>query len=76
LNLLGYSTGIKFLGDGERQAHKHGAQGRHQWRRVHLAMDKATSEIRVVEFTSSRHGDSPTCPNCWTKFLIATKSAQ
>jgi hypothetical protein len=28
LNLLVDSTGIKFLGDGERQARKHGVQGR------------------------------------------------
>jgi hypothetical protein len=42
LNLLVDSTGIKFLGDG---------QGRRQWRKVHLAMDTATSDIRAVEFT-------------------------
>lgn len=43
LNLLVDNTGIKFLGDGERQARKHGVQGRRQWRKVHLAMDTATS---------------------------------
>ena len=36
LNLLVDSTGIKFLGDGEWQARKHGVQGRRQWRKVHL----------------------------------------
>ncbi|SDX64411.1 Transposase DDE domain-containing protein [Roseicitreum antarcticum] len=51
LNLLVDSTGIKFLGDGEWQAWKHGVQGRRQWRKVHLAMDTATSDIRAVEFT-------------------------
>ena len=51
LNLLVDSTGIKFLGDGEWQARKHGVQGRRQWRKVHLAMDTATSDIRAVEFT-------------------------
>ena len=59
LNLLVDSTGIKFLGDGEWQARKHGPQGRRQWRKVHLAMDTATSDIRAVEFTASRDGDSP-----------------
>ncbi|MBO6804863.1 MAG: IS5 family transposase, partial [Thalassospira sp.] len=49
LNLLVDSTGIKFLGDGEWQARKHGVQGRRQWRKVHLAMDPATSDIRAVE---------------------------
>ena len=62
LNLLVDSTGIKFLGDGEWQARKHGVQGRRQWRKVHLAMDTATSDIRAVEFTPSRDGDSPVLP--------------
>lgn len=63
LNLLVDSTGIKFLGDGEWQARKHGVQGRRQWRKVHLAMDTATSDIRAVEFTPSRDGDSPILPD-------------
>ena len=63
LNLLVDSTGIKFLGDGEWQARKHGVQGRRQWRKVHLAMDTATSDIRAVEFTPSREGDSPVLPD-------------
>ena len=58
LNLLVDSTGIKFLGDGEWQARKHGVQSRRQWRKVHLAMDTATSDIRAVEFTPSRDGPS------------------
>ncbi|WP_343504176.1 IS5 family transposase [Alloyangia pacifica] len=62
LNLLVDSTGIKFLGDGEWQARKHGVQGHRQWRKVHLAMDPATSDIRAVEFTPSRDGDSPVLP--------------
>lgn len=63
LNLLLDSTGIKFPGDGEWQACKHGGQGRRQGRKVHLAMDPATSDIRAVEFTSSRDGDSPVLPD-------------
>ena len=63
LNLLVDSTGIKFLGDGEWQARKHGPQGRRQWRKIHLAMDTATSDIRAVEFTPSRDGDSPVLPD-------------
>ena len=63
LNLLVDSTGIKFLDDGEWQARKHGVQGRRQWRKVHLAMDTATSDIRAVEFTPSREGDSPVLPD-------------
>jgi hypothetical protein len=63
LNLLVDSTGIKFLGDGEWQVRKHGVQGRRQWRKVLLAMDPATSDIRAVEFTPSREGDSPVLPD-------------
>lgn len=52
-------TGIKFRGDGERQARKHGVQGRRQGRKVHLARDTATSDIRAVGFTPSREGANP-----------------
>ena len=62
LNLLVDSTGIKLLGDGEWLARKHGAQRRRQYRKVHLAMDTATGDIRAVEFTSSREGDIRCCP--------------
>ncbi len=56
------STGIRFRGDGEWLARKHGATRRREWRKVHLAMDTATGDIRAVEFTSSRQGDSPLLP--------------
>ncbi|MCE6949418.1 transposase, partial [Cereibacter sphaeroides] len=36
---------------------------RRQWRKVHLAMDTETSDIRAVEFTPSREGDSPVLPD-------------
>lgn len=62
LNLLIDSTGIKVLGDGEWQARKHGVQGPRQWRKVHLTMDTATSDIRAVEVTSSNDGDSRVLP--------------
>ncbi|BAQ68006.1 transposase, IS4 family protein [Rhodovulum sulfidophilum] len=62
LNLLIDSTGIKFRGDGEWLARKHGASRRRQWRKVHLAMDAGTGDVRAVEFTSSRQGDSPLLP--------------
>ncbi len=63
LNLLVDSTGIKFLGDGEWLARKHGTHRRRQYRKVHLAMDTATSDICAVEFTSSDKGDSPVLPH-------------
>jgi hypothetical protein len=63
LNLLVDSTGVKVLGDGEWQARKHGPSRQRQWRKVHLAMDAATGDIRAVEFTSSHQGDSPVLPD-------------
>nr|WP_111302128.1 IS5 family transposase [Paracoccus saliphilus] len=62
LNLLIDSTGIKFRGDGEWQTRKHGPSRRRQWRKVHLAMDAGTGDVRAVELTSSRQGDSPLLP--------------
>lgn len=56
------STGIKFLCGDEWQARKHAVQSRRQWCKVLLAMDTATSDIRAVEFTPSREGDSPVLP--------------
>lgn len=67
LYLLVESTGIKFLDDGEWNARMHGVQGRRQWRNVHLPMDPATSDIRAVEFTPSRDGDSPVLPNLFAQ---------
>lgn len=63
LNLLVDSTGIKFLGDGEWLARKHGTHRRRQYRKVHLAMDTGSGDILAVEFTSSREGDSPVLPD-------------
>ncbi len=63
LNLLVDSTGVKIRGDGEWQVRKHGPSRRRQWRKVHLAMDKATGDIRAVEVTPSHQGDSPVLPD-------------
>jgi hypothetical protein len=48
LNLLVDSTGVKIRGEGEWQVRRHGASRRRQWRKVHLAMDVATGDIRAV----------------------------
>ena len=64
LNLLADSTGIKFLGDGEWLARKHGTHRRRQYCKVvHLAMDTGAGEIVAVDFTSSRERDSPVLPD-------------
>ena len=76
LNLLVDSTGIKFLGDGEWQARKHGVQGRRQWRKVHLAMDTSTSDIRAVEFTPAATVTVRSCRSCSTRSPQVTRSAR
>jgi len=63
LRLLVDSTGIKVRGEGEWHARKHGGARRRVWRKVHLAVDEATLEVRAVEVTGSGVGDAPMPPN-------------
>lgn len=62
LHLLVDSTGVKMLGEGEWKTKKHGAEYRRQWRKVHLAIDAQTLEIRAIEVTSNNVGDAPVLP--------------
>ncbi len=59
LYILADSTGIKFLGDGEWKANKHGAERRRQWRKVHPGIDAETLQIRAIVVTTNEVGDSP-----------------
>ncbi|MFK7339212.1 IS5 family transposase, partial [Acinetobacter baumannii] len=49
LHLLVDSTGLKFLGEGEWKRKKHGAEYRRQWRKLHIAIDAKTLQIRAVQ---------------------------
>ncbi|RLL62936.1 hypothetical protein DYS74_15810 [Sinirhodobacter hankyongi] len=51
-----------FCADGEWLTRKHGPSRRRQRRKVHIALDTKTGNIRAVDSTSSRHGDSPFLP--------------
>ena len=62
LDLLVDSTGIKFLGEGKWKCKKHGAEYRRQWRKVHLAIDARTLDIRAIEVTDNGTGDAPMLP--------------
>jgi len=62
LHLLIDSTGIKFEGDGEWRARKHGPSKRRQWRKLHIAVNEETLEIRAVEVTGAGVGDAPMLP--------------
>ncbi len=50
------------LGEGEWKVRKHGADKRRVWRKVHLAVDAESHEIRAVEMTDHRHGDGEILP--------------
>ncbi len=63
LHLLVDSTGIKVRGEGEWHTRKHGGAKRRVWRKVHLAVDEATLEVRAVEITGSGVGDAPMLPS-------------
>ena len=55
-------TGIKVRGEGEWHARKHGGAKRRVWRKVHLAIDEASMDVRAIEVTDSRIGDAPMMP--------------
>jgi len=63
LNLLIDSTGIKAEGEGEWNARKHGGTKRRLWRKIHIAIDEETLEIRAIELTGSNIGDAPILPD-------------
>ena len=62
LHLVIDSTGLKVLGEGEWKVRKHGADQRRVWRKVHLAVDADNHDVRAVEMTDHRHGDSEILP--------------
>ena len=57
LHLLVDSTGIKFLGEGEWNRKKHGAEGRRQWHK-HIGIDAQTLQIRAICVTSNDVSDA------------------
>jgi hypothetical protein len=58
LHLLVDSTGIKICGEGEWKVKQHGAEYRRSWRKVHLAIDAETLDVRAVEITDHRQDDA------------------
>lgn len=59
------ARGIRFPGDGKWQARRHGPQRRRQWRKLPLAMDSVTSEIRArrVHLQPGRRQPRPAGPS-------------
>lgn len=58
LHLLVDSTGLRFLGEGECKRKKHGPEYRHQWHKLHIAIDAETLQIRAVQLTTNNVSDS------------------
>ncbi len=58
LHLFIDSTGMKFLGEGEWKCKKHGSEYRRQWRKLHLAIDAETLQIRAMQLTTNNVSDS------------------
>ena len=50
------STSLKFLGEGKRK--KHGSEYRRQLRKLHIAIDAETLQIRAVQLTKNDISDS------------------
>ncbi|CUH27417.1 Transposase DDE domain protein [Jannaschia seosinensis] len=57
------STGIKVRGEDEWHTRKLGGARIRVWRKVHLAVDEATLEVRAVEITGSGIGDAHVLPD-------------
>ena len=62
LHLVVDSTGLKVPGEGEWKVRRHGAGRRRVWRKVHLAVDVDSHEVRAVGMTDHRHGDGEVLP--------------
>ena len=52
------STGLKVYGAGDWHRDKYGLRGRRTWRKLHLAVDAATSTIVATTLTTSRKENS------------------
>ena len=62
LHLVVDSTGLKVYGEGEWKVRQHGWAKRRTWVKVHLAVDAATHELRVVHVTPPAAEDSRQLP--------------
>jgi Transposase DDE domain len=62
IHLVVDATGLKVYGEGEWHVRTHGKSKRRQWRKVHIAVDEGTLEIKAVEVTASTVGDKQMVP--------------
>ena len=62
VHLVVDSTGLKVYGEGEWKVRQHGWTRRRTWVKVHLGVDAATQEVRVVDVTASAAPDGRQLP--------------
>jgi hypothetical protein len=62
ITLLVDSTGVKLYGEGEWTVRKHGYSKRRTWRKVHLALDEQSGQIRAVLMTHQDVDDAAALP--------------
>jgi Transposase DDE domain len=62
LHLVVDTTGLKVYGEGEWKVRQHGWTRRRTWVKVHLGVDAATQEVRVVDVTASPAPDGRHLP--------------
>jgi hypothetical protein len=62
LHLVVDSTGLKLYGEGEWKVRMHGVSKRRTWRKVHLGIDEATSEVLACVVTEQKASDHWTLP--------------
>lgn len=62
IHLVVDTTGVKVYGEGEWQVRQHGWTKHRTWVKLHLGVDAATHELRVVGVTSPHVGDATYFP--------------
>lgn len=62
LHLVVDTTGLKVYGEGEWTVRQHGWTKRRTWLKVHLGVDAATSELRVLAVSTPDVGDGAMLP--------------
>jgi DDE family transposase len=62
LHIVIDSTGMKVYGEGEWKVRQHGYSKRRTWRKLHLGVDQASSEILAVEMTDHETLDRRVMP--------------
>jgi hypothetical protein len=67
VHLVVDSSGLKIYGEGEWKVRIHGVGKRRTWRKIHIGVDEATSEILVAELTKADVADCDVLPKMLCK---------